>query len=284
MIKININIIKINISIINIFISPQPFWFRFNEARAVAVLITMGFQIFVKALTGGYIALDVNESDTIDNIKAKILDYTWHTLQGYDGGDEIFKAEKYMWDCGRFGLTFAGKQLANSLTISDYNIQKDSNIIMTMGLAGEGKRGRQSNPFDAEETPEVKPGDQPLYTQALNDAVSMLADKNPDMTVLFKQLDAPQLQAMLRFLSTGKHTNEMKTKMLVEMLPQLKAIKTAEEKLNGSHAKIQKLLSAKLWSHISEQSENGSFNMDMVRMMLRTILKDKGADVDMADL
>ena len=99
-------------------------------------------QIFVKALTGMTITLDVETTDTIDNVKTKILDYTWHTLQGYDGGDDIYKAEKALWDTSRFGLEYAGKQLQNGHTLEHYNIEKDSTLNMTYGLFGEGKRER----------------------------------------------------------------------------------------------------------------------------------------------
>ena len=80
----------------------------------------MALQIKIRELTGNLITLDVETTDTIDNVKTKIMEDTEIPI--------VLQR-----------LLFENKDLKDECKLSDYNIKNGSIIAITIKLRGGGK-------------------------------------------------------------------------------------------------------------------------------------------------
>lgn len=124
-----------------------------NSLLVLTTSPAAGMQIFVKTLTGKTITIDIESTDTIENLRQKIQD-----KEGIPADQQrlvtfylliLFCLHILTLSiCPAVVQIWAGKQLQDERTLEDYGIQKESTIHLSLRLHGAGGVFHFDHDFD----------------------------------------------------------------------------------------------------------------------------------------
>jgi len=120
-----------------------------------------GMQLFVKTLTGKTVTIDVEEGESIEDVKAKI-------------------AEKEGIPPEQQRLIFGGQQLQDGKTIDDYDVGDDSTLHLVLRLRGGPKFFSSYKEVDEEFVQDILNNLKPLEKETISKFISQSQEKKQE--------------------------------------------------------------------------------------------------------
>ena len=227
-------------------------------------------QIFVKTPNGNVITLDVEASDTTAIVKTIIKN------------KEAFPKNQQR-------LIYHDLQLEDSFTLSDYNIQKESELTLLLGIKGGGGRQLVKKPTKKDiiekKKQQMKDDLSKISTEIANSrlvkginisAEQFLKDIGEGKTLeaykkLIKKMSSEDIDACQQFCHKSGSDADWKVKKLAPIIFKAQKI---EDLMNEFSAILEGLVSVLIYAHNKGNEEGRRFTLTDLSVMMEAVDRD----------
>ncbi len=227
--------------------------FKIMQAKCKA----QRMQIFVKSVEGKTITLNMKPSDTIARLKDLLM-----AIESIEPEDQR--------------LIFAGRELEDDKTLSDYNIEKLSTVIMNLRLCGGGRPIRNVILKRKEKDKTTSAADVKKYEAAYACAEKVMKYKRLDTTEVLKKMEKEDLEELLQHLN-GKATNEAKLMNIGKYTEESKIMQEVQDKLE--HA-IETMKQCAAENFMESATLENKFNIDILKAAVKKEYNAKTGKTD----
>ncbi len=202
--------------------------------------------------TGKIITLNVDPDYTIDNVKAFI-----RTLEGIPRNEQR--------------LIFAGKDLADDLTLAECNIEHNDCIDMLIRLRGGGGRALVKQMLMKKKPVLTTAEDRKLFEDCHSLALKAMSTTSVDAKQILASFTKEGLTELKEYLDHSKDVNQIKMKKIISFAPEVKLLQSLSDKL--THA-IESVSDRGFNSFIDVYGkEDGSIDMVGIKNRVNYILE-----------
>ncbi len=133
--------------------------------------------------------------------------------------------------------------------------------------------GGGKNPFVEEDKPTIGANDRDFFALVQ----SYACDTRPiDVKAMLEQIPRETMKEISAQLGVGKSNHLPKIKSIVDNMKVVRDLALARDKCENSLEVIRNKISRAIWDYVCQLTDEGEFDMTVLKMMIKSIIGDEG--------